>query len=196
MTALAIATAATIAAASGVAFAESAETIKLSARMDARQVVPQKPKGNVARATGTFTGTLGGSGAARKLSWKITYQNLDHPSIVIADIHYGKRGKFWPRHRSALRPVQNRPARDHQGQGIVGARHQAGELVRDADHRQESQRRDPRPDPRGLSRRKRYGERPVAGPLVRDAQSGPAAATPNSDAHSDRCRRRETPSVG
>jgi hypothetical protein len=95
-TALSIATAATIAAASGVAFAGSAEAIKLSARMDARQVVPQKPKGNVARATGTFTGTLGGSGSVRKLSWKITYRNLDHPSIVIADIHYGKRGKFGP----------------------------------------------------------------------------------------------------
>jgi CHRD domain len=96
MTAVAIATAATIAAASGVAFAGSAETIKLSARMDARQVVPQKPKGNVTRATGTFTGTLGGSGSVRKLSWEITYRNLDHPSIVIADIHYGKRGKFGP----------------------------------------------------------------------------------------------------
>ena len=36
----------------------------LSAQMNSRQVVPAKPKGNVARASGTFTGGLAGSGAA------------------------------------------------------------------------------------------------------------------------------------
>ena len=79
----------TVAATSGMAFGRSAQTVKLSAKMNARQVVPHKPKG-VARASGTFTGTLTGSGSRSKLSWKITYSKLDHPSIVIADIHYGK----------------------------------------------------------------------------------------------------------
>ena len=93
--ALSVVTAATLAA-SGGAFGGTAATLKLSARMNARQVVPHKPKGNVARATGTFTGTLVGTGSRWKLSWKITYSRLDNPSIVIADIHYGKRGKFGP----------------------------------------------------------------------------------------------------
>jgi CHRD domain len=84
--------------ATGAALAARAETVKLSAKMDARQVVPDKPKGNVARASGTFTGTLTGrSSVARwKLSWRLTYRNLDRPRIVVADIHYGKRGKFGP----------------------------------------------------------------------------------------------------
>ena len=96
MAALSVATATALAATAGVALGGTAETLKLSAKMDARQVVPQKPKGNVARATGTFTGTLAGTGSRRTLSWKITYSKLDKPKIVVADIHYGKRGKFGP----------------------------------------------------------------------------------------------------
>jgi hypothetical protein len=91
---LSVATATTLAATTAAAFGGTAETLKLSAKMDARQVVPQKPKGNVASATGTFTGTLAGTGTRRKLSWKITYSKLDKPKIVVADIHYGKRGSF------------------------------------------------------------------------------------------------------
>jgi hypothetical protein len=94
--ALSVATATTFAATTGAAFGGTAETLKLSATMDARQVVPHKPKGNVARATGTFSGTLSGSGSRRTLSWKITYSKLDKPRIVVADIHYGKRGRFGP----------------------------------------------------------------------------------------------------
>jgi hypothetical protein len=78
------------------AFAMSTQTVKLSAKMDARQVVPHKPKGEVAGAAGTVTGTLSSSGARWKLAWRITYSRLDHPSIVIADIHYGKPGQFGP----------------------------------------------------------------------------------------------------
>jgi len=62
--------------------------------MNARQVVPKKPKDNVARARGTLTGTLSGARARWKLSWKVTYRKLDHPRLVVADIHYGKPGKF------------------------------------------------------------------------------------------------------
>jgi CHRD domain-containing protein len=77
-------------------FAMSTETVKLSAMMNARQVVPNKPKGDVARARGTLKATLSGSGARWKLSWKMTYRKLDHPRLVIADIHYGKPRKFGP----------------------------------------------------------------------------------------------------
>jgi CHRD domain len=79
------------------AFAMGTQTLKLSAKMNARQVVePRKPKGNVAHATGTFTGTLTSSGSGWKLAWRITYSRLDHPRIVVADIHYGKPGHFGP----------------------------------------------------------------------------------------------------
>src|SRR3954462_1395232 len=97
-TALSVATATTLAATTGAAFGGIADTVKLSAKMDARQVVPQKPKGNVARATGTFTGTLTGRGASPRwtLSRRVTYSKLDHPTLVVADMHFGKRGKFGP----------------------------------------------------------------------------------------------------
>ena len=78
------------------AFAVSIEKVKLSAKMNARQVVPTKPKGNVARARGTLKATLSGAGARWKLSWRVTYRKLDHPRLVIADVHYGKPGKFGP----------------------------------------------------------------------------------------------------
>ena len=45
---------------------------------------------------GTLTATLSGAGARRKLSWRVTYRKLDHPRLVIADIHYGKPGRFGP----------------------------------------------------------------------------------------------------
>jgi len=83
-------------AVTATALGAATQTMKLSANMNARQVVPQKPKGNVARASGNFTGTLTGSGKSSKLSWKITYRSLDHPTIVVADIHYGKPGHFGP----------------------------------------------------------------------------------------------------
>jgi hypothetical protein len=79
------------------AFGTSTQTLKVSAKMSARQVVkPGKPRGNVARASGTFAGTLKSSDLRWNLAWRITYTGLDHPKIVIADIHYGKPGQFGP----------------------------------------------------------------------------------------------------
>jgi hypothetical protein len=82
--------------ATGAAFGKSVASSRLSAKMDARQVMPHKPKGNVARAAGSLTGTLTGTGSRWKLSWRIAYSKVDHPSIVVADVHYGKRGHFGP----------------------------------------------------------------------------------------------------
>ena len=79
-----------------VASAIPTQAMKLSARMNSAQVVPDKPKGKVAFAAGTFTGTLTPAGSKWKLAWKLTYSRLDNPSIVIADIHYGKPGHFGP----------------------------------------------------------------------------------------------------
>jgi CHRD domain len=70
---------------------------KLSARMDSRQVVvPTRPRGDVEDATGRFVGSLARDGSQWWLAWRITYSNLDNPSVVIADIHRGKPGKFGP----------------------------------------------------------------------------------------------------
>ena len=32
--------------------------------------------------------------ASKKLSWHLTYSGLGTPSVVIADVHYGKVGQF------------------------------------------------------------------------------------------------------
>ena len=82
--------------ASASAFGARTQATELTARMRASEVVPKKPKGNVANATGTLAGSLQGSGSQWKLSWRLTYSRLDNPSIVIADIHYGKPGHFGP----------------------------------------------------------------------------------------------------
>jgi len=80
----------------GVALGAKPAPHSLAASLGANQVVPQKPKGSVAHAAGSFTGTLSSSGASSALTWRIAYTKLDHPSLVIADIHYGKPGKFGP----------------------------------------------------------------------------------------------------
>src|SRR5262245_23738689 len=82
--------------ATGAALGAQPAPNSLVASLGSKQVVPQKPKGSVAHAAGSFKGTLSGNGAASKLAWRITYKKLDHPALVIADIHYGKPGKFGP----------------------------------------------------------------------------------------------------
>jgi CHRD domain len=73
------------------------QTNRLSAKMDPHQVVPKKPRGHVGLARATLTGTLRSTSSSRwNLAWKITYRHLDHPSIVVSDIHYGKPGHFGP----------------------------------------------------------------------------------------------------
>ena len=82
--------------AAGAAVAGKMTSSRVSATMNARQVIPQKPKGHVAQASGTLVGTLAGSGSHWKLAWRLAYGKLDDPRIVIADVHYGKPGHFGP----------------------------------------------------------------------------------------------------
>jgi CHRD domain len=68
--------------------------------MDAHHVVtpqnkPWTPPKAVAKAKGTFSATLGG-GKDRTLKWKITYIGVGSSPLKIADVHYGKAGKFGP----------------------------------------------------------------------------------------------------
>jgi CHRD domain len=93
--AIAVVVAGVLLATAAVALAAGGAT-KLTANMNARQVVPTEPRGNVAHATGKFVGAVSRNGSRWSLSWRITYSKLDHPSIVIADIHRGSSGKFGP----------------------------------------------------------------------------------------------------
>lgn len=72
---------------------------RLTAAMSPRQVVTPSNKpasfpSAVAKAAGTFSGTTSSDG--RTLKWHISYSNVGHPALAIADIHVGKPGKFGP----------------------------------------------------------------------------------------------------
>jgi hypothetical protein len=54
-----------------------------------------KPKGNVRRATGTFTATITRSGTSGSIAWRLTFGRLTGPAVA-AHIHSGVRGKSGP----------------------------------------------------------------------------------------------------
>jgi CHRD domain len=78
--------------------ASTATSRLVHARLNSGQVVspttgqhaPVPPGLNNAR--GTFAGEL--DMASKELSWHLTYSGLGTPSVVIADVHYGKVGQF------------------------------------------------------------------------------------------------------
>ncbi len=69
-------------------------TAALATTLTSRQEVP-KPKGGVNRARGSFTGTVAKSGAATRLSWRLTFGRLTGRAVA-AHIHLGARGKAGP----------------------------------------------------------------------------------------------------
>ena len=80
------------------ASASAAKTTRLFAKMDSRQVVTPKNRSwkapaSVARAKGTFAGTL--NSTTRKLIWRITYTGLRRGATYV-DLHIGKPGRFGP----------------------------------------------------------------------------------------------------
>ena len=66
-------------------------TAAIRTTLNSRQEVP-RPSGNVARATGTFTGTVTKSGRNARLSWRLTFARLTGPAVA-AHIHVGARGR-------------------------------------------------------------------------------------------------------
>src|SRR5580765_685558 len=59
-------------------------TFQLQATLDPHQVVtpagkPWTPPANVARASGTFSGSL--DGATRRLTWRLAYRGLGKPAL-------------------------------------------------------------------------------------------------------------------
>jgi Cu/Zn superoxide dismutase len=71
-----------------------ATTASISTNLNARQERP-KPKGNVRRATGTFTATVTKSGTTGTIAWRLRFSGLTGRAAA-AHIHIGQRGKAGP----------------------------------------------------------------------------------------------------
>jgi Cu/Zn superoxide dismutase len=62
--------------------------------LNARQEVP-KPKGSVARATGSFVATVATEGATGTVTWRLTFARLTGRAVA-AHIHIARRGRPGP----------------------------------------------------------------------------------------------------
>jgi Cu/Zn superoxide dismutase len=71
-----------------------ATTASVSTTLNARQERP-KPKGNVRRATGTFTGTVVRLGETGTIAWRLRYSGLTGRATA-AHIHIAQRGRPGP----------------------------------------------------------------------------------------------------
>lgn len=66
----------------------------LRAQLNARQEVP-KPKGNVRRATGSFTATVTKEGTTGSVAWRLSFSRLTGRAVA-AHIHIGRTGRAGP----------------------------------------------------------------------------------------------------
>jgi hypothetical protein len=71
-----------------------ATTASVSTNLNSRQERP-KPKGNVKRASGTFTATVAKLGATGTITWRLRFSRLTGRAVA-AHIHIGQRGKAGP----------------------------------------------------------------------------------------------------
>jgi CHRD domain len=71
-----------------------ATTASVSTGLTSRQEVP-KPKGNVKRATGTFTATVAKLGTGGTVAWRLRFSKLTGRAIA-AHIHIGRVGRAGP----------------------------------------------------------------------------------------------------
>jgi hypothetical protein len=71
-----------------------ATTASITTSLNARQERP-KPKGNVRRATGTFTATVTKPGTTGTIAWRLRFSGLTGRALA-AHIHIGQRGKAGP----------------------------------------------------------------------------------------------------
>jgi Cu/Zn superoxide dismutase len=82
-----------------------ATTAAISTAMTARQEVP-RPKGNVKRASGTFTGAVVKLGKTGKVAWRLRFTNLTGKAIA-AHIHIGRVGRSGPVAVALCGPCRN-----------------------------------------------------------------------------------------
>jgi CHRD domain len=71
-----------------------ATTAAISTTLNARQERP-RPKGNVRRATGTFTATVTKLGTTGTMPWRLRFSGLTGRAVA-AHIHIGSRGRAGP----------------------------------------------------------------------------------------------------
>ena len=82
-----------------------ATTANISTRLSSRQEVP-KPKGNVKRATGSFTAVLGKLGPTGTIAWRLRFSRLTGRAIA-AHIHIGRVGRAGPVAVALCGPCRN-----------------------------------------------------------------------------------------
>lgn len=82
-----------------------ATTASISTRLSSRQEVP-KPKGNVKRATGSFTAVLAKLGPTGTVAWRLRFSRLTGRAIA-AHIHIGRVGKAGPVAVALCGPCRN-----------------------------------------------------------------------------------------
>ena len=82
-----------------------ATTANVSTGLTSRQEVP-KPKGNVKRATGTFTATVAKLGTGGTVAWRLRFSKLTGRAIA-AHIHVGRVGRAGPVAVALCGPCRN-----------------------------------------------------------------------------------------
>jgi CHRD domain-containing protein len=82
-----------------------ATTATIATRLSSRQEVP-KPKGNVKRATGSFTATLAKLGPSGTVAWRLRFSRLTGRAIA-AHIHIGRVGRPGPVAIALCGPCRN-----------------------------------------------------------------------------------------
>ena len=82
-----------------------ATTASISTTLSARQEVP-KPKGNVKRATGSFTATVTKLGSTGTIAWRLRFSKLTGRAVA-AHIHVGRVGRAGPVAVALCGPCRN-----------------------------------------------------------------------------------------
>jgi hypothetical protein len=82
-----------------------ATTAGVSTTLTSRQEVP-KPKGNVKRATGSFTATVAKPGTTGTIAWRLRFSRLTGRAIA-AHIHIGRVGRAGPVAVALCGPCRN-----------------------------------------------------------------------------------------
>ena len=82
-----------------------ATSATISTALSSRQEVP-KPKGNVKRATGSFTATLAKLGTTGTVAWRLRFSKLTGRAIA-AHIHVGRIGRAGPVAVALCGPCRN-----------------------------------------------------------------------------------------
>jgi Cu/Zn superoxide dismutase len=82
-----------------------ATTASVSTRLTSRQEVP-KPKGNLKRATGSFTATVAKLGTGGTVAWRLRFSRLTGRAIA-AHIHVGRVGRAGPVAVALCGPCRN-----------------------------------------------------------------------------------------